>query len=133
MYEKERKGERDEREKRNLSCHFHYHKYTRTSTLSFNSPSIYIYIISYCFVRFISLFASFGHNFKYYSQAPIFLSCPICDSHKLYPNPLTFLRLRLRNLLRHTRHTLTQIRDTQDEISVLRTTNRSSSIFYVVN
>lgn len=61
-------------------------------------------------MRFISLFASFGHNFKYSSSSHIFPSCPIpiCDSHKFHPwSPLHFPSPRLRNLSRHTRHTLT--------------------------
>jgi len=40
-------------------------------------------------VRFISLFASFGHNFKYSSSSHIFLPIlSICNSHKLHPYSL---------------------------------------------
>lgn len=74
-------------------------------------------------MRFISLFASFGHNFKYSSSSHIFLSCPIpiCDSHKFHPwSPLHFPSPRLRNLSRHTHDTRwhTNPRPTRRDIGV---------------
>lgn len=115
MYEKRRKGrKRRKRKKRDLSCHFHYHKHTRTSTLSLNSPSLYIYYIYNLESRIVlcALYRCLPASVTTSSilQAPIFfypvLSLSATPTNSIL-DPLHFPSPRLRNLSRHTRHTLT--------------------------
>jgi len=121
MYEKRKRRKK----KRSLMPLPLSRTHTHIHLISYNSPSIYIiyiiyiyiyffFLISYCFVRFISLFASFGHDFKYSSS-----SRP-SDSHKLHHYcPLLISSSSHTPRIPFTQHTLTHRCVTRDKTAVL--------------
>lgn len=116
MYEKRRKGRkrRKRKKKRSLVPLPLSQTHTRTSTLSLNSPSLYIYYIYNLESRIVlcALYRCLPASVTTSSilQAPIFfypvLSLSATPTNSIL-DPLHFPSPRLRNLSRHTRHTLT--------------------------